>query len=104
MLPSDVLLLVSRKPAGQIIKWHPQGGERSGLNKLSPLIIETCFLLQYQREIFKRQPKHPFYTPLHGYKSLARKVDRERESYKTVCRKRQKVSGRKRENKKLSCC
>lgn len=49
-----------------------RGEDRSGLNKLPPLIIGTRFPPQYHREPFKAGPKLCLYPTKHGNRTLAR--------------------------------
>lgn len=56
------------------IKSHPRGAERSGLNKLSPLIIGTRFPLQYHREPFKVRPELFLYPAKHGNRATVKEA------------------------------
>lgn len=68
------LLVTDVTETGRInpLRGRPRGGDRSGLNKLSPLIIGTRFPLQYHREPFKAGPKLCLYPTKHGNGTLVK--------------------------------
>lgn len=68
------LLVTDVTETGRInpLRGRLRGEDRSGLNKLPPLIIGTRFPPQYHREPFKAGPKLCLYPTKHGNRTLAR--------------------------------